>query len=38
MWLGNRVEAVEFPGGLQTKEDITVSHISDSDLVASSTG
>ena len=28
---------MEFPGGLQTKEDVTVSHISDSDLVASST-
>ena len=28
---------MEFSGGLQTKEDITVSHISNSDLVASST-
>ena len=28
---------MKFPGGLQTKENITDSHISDSDLVASST-
>ena len=37
VWLGNRVEAMEFPGALQTKEDITNGCISDSDLVASST-
>ena len=28
---------MEFPGGLQTKEDITDGHISDSDLIAFST-
>ena len=37
VWLRNRIEAMEFPGGLQTKEDITDCHITDSDLVASST-
>ena len=36
VWLENRVEAVGFPGRLQTKENITDSHISDSDLIASS--
>ena len=34
VWLGNRVEAMEFPGRFQTEEDITDSYISDSNLVA----
>ena len=33
VWLGNRVEAMELPGQLQTQEDIADSHISDSGLV-----
>ena len=37
VWLGDRVQAIEFPRGLQTKENIIDSHISDSDLAASST-
>ena len=37
VWLENRLETMEFPGGLQMQEDITDSHISDSDLVALST-
>ncbi len=33
VWLGNGVVVMEFLGGLQTKENITDGHISDSDLV-----
>ena len=32
VWLGNRVDAMEFPGGSQTKENIADSDSSDESL------
>ena len=34
VWLGNRLGAMEFPGGLKAMEDITDRRISGADLVA----